>query len=329
MTLDALAATLRAGRGLAHKRDIGDVANAMARLAGGDREQAVLVGDDCAAIPDRDGFLLFAIEGFLNEFVEQDPWFAGYCSVMVNASDVYAMGGRPLAVIDALWSNGFATAEPILAGLTAASKTYNIPIVGGHTNNRNTQSQLSAAILGRAKYLLSSFHAEPDEVLVAAIDLRGRYREPNAYWDASTASPPDRLRNDLELLPTIAEAGLCASAKDISMGGIIGTLLMLLESSGIGAELDIDAIPRPKDADLPRWLQSFPSYGFVLSVKEKHLASVLKLFCDRDIAASAIGRTNRSHILRLSQGNHKTDFWNLDETPLIGFTKRPPREALP
>ncbi len=71
--LEALAATLRASRGLAAKQDISAIA---ARL-GISGASAVPVGDDCAAIPDGDGYLLFAIEGFMNEFVAGDPWFAG------------------------------------------------------------------------------------------------------------------------------------------------------------------------------------------------------------------------------------------------------------
>ena len=34
------------------------------------------------------------------------------------------------------------------------------------------------------------------------------------FWNASLAAPPARLRADYELLPEIAEAGLCAAAKD-------------------------------------------------------------------------------------------------------------------
>ena len=97
--LGELAATLRAGRGLAAKHDIAAVA---ARLSLSS-DDAVPVGDDCAAIPDGDGFLLLAIEGFINEFVARDPWFAGWCGAMVNISDVAAMGGRPLAIVDAVW----------------------------------------------------------------------------------------------------------------------------------------------------------------------------------------------------------------------------------
>jgi selenophosphate synthetase-related protein len=73
--LTALAQTLRASRGLAAKADIG-LATARLGLSG---QSAAPVGDDCAAIPDGDGYLLFAIEGFMNEFVAGDPWFAGWC----------------------------------------------------------------------------------------------------------------------------------------------------------------------------------------------------------------------------------------------------------
>ena len=104
---ERLARTLREASGVAAKADIGLVAERLG-LAGA----AVAVGDDCAAIPDGDGHLLFAIEGFMNEFVAADPWFAGWCGVMVNLSDIAAMGGRPIAVVDAIWADGEDNAEP-------------------------------------------------------------------------------------------------------------------------------------------------------------------------------------------------------------------------
>src|ERR1700676_3406818 len=129
-TLSTLAETLRSSRGLAAKRDIASVATRLG-ISG---SSAVAVGDDCAAIRDGDGFLLFAIEGFMNEFVERDPWFAGWCGVMVNISDVAAMGGRAIAVVDAIWASGEANAGPVLTGLRAAAEAYGVAVVGGHTN---------------------------------------------------------------------------------------------------------------------------------------------------------------------------------------------------
>ncbi|OAI11020.1 hypothetical protein A1507_21020, partial [Methylomonas koyamae] len=281
-------------------------------------DSAVAVGDDCAAIPDGDGFLLLASEGYLNDFVASQPWFAGYCGVMVNVSDIYAMGGRPIAVVDAIWSDGAGQAKPILEGLATAAQVYGVPVVGGHSNLRNDRPQLSVAILGRAKKLLSSFAAKPGQQLLAAIDLRGHFREPYLWWDASTGAPPERLRQDLEILPTLAETGLCAAAKDISNAGIVGTQLMLLECSDLGGVIDLEAIPRPEGMDLERWLRCFPSFGFVLSVDTDNSDAVIELFCQRGIACAAIGTTDASRQLRLARGDEQQLLWDLNEQPLTG-----------
>jgi AIR synthase-related protein len=283
--MTALADALRAARGMAHKADLQTILPA---LAPGE----VRIGDDCAAIPDGDGYLLLAIEGFVEDFVAADPYFAGYCGIMVNASDVYAMGGRPLAVVDAIWSRGATTADPVMRGLSTAAALYGIPIVGGHSNLRAASGQLAVAILGRAQKLLTSFDARPSDILVAAIDLRGAFRGNTPYWDASTGKSAPTLRAALAILPTLAEAGLCRAAKDISMAGLAGTALMLAEASRIGLSIMLDAIPAPPGIDLAKWLTAFPSYGFLLAVPEPHLAPVLAEFHAAGIAAAAIGICN-------------------------------------
>jgi AIR synthase-related protein len=314
-----LAEALRGARGLAHKRDIDAVMHVLQDDAG-NRPSAVAVriGDDCAAIPDGAGFLLFAIEGFVNAFVQQQPWFAGYCGVMVNVSDIYAMGGRPVAVVDALWSREGDAALPILAGLRDAADVYGVPIVGGHSNRRNDCEQLAVSIIGRATRLLTSFDAQAGDRLVMAVDLRGRFELPYPHWNASVGAPATRLRADLELLPEIAEDGLARAAKDISMAGAIGTALMLLECSGVGATIDIDAIPRPADVALLQWLNAFPSYGFLLSVKEGDVPEVIRRFARREIACADIGRVDDTRQVTLTMDGASTSFWNFEMEPLIG-----------
>jgi AIR synthase-related protein len=316
MSLAALAETLRGSRGFAHKRDI---AGALARLA---PAGAVRNGDDCAALPcpgpDGDGHLLFAIEGFVEDFVRDMPWFAGYCGVMVNVSDIAAMGGRPIAVVDAIWSAGADAARPVLQGLAAAAERYGVPVVGGHTNQRAPGGQLAVAIVGRAKKLLTSFDARPGDALLMAIDLRGAFMEPNPFWNASTEAPAERLRGDLALLPALAEDGLCDAAKDISMAGAVGTALMLLEASRVGAVIDVEAVPRPDGVPLARWLQAFPSYGFVLSVRSQHEAAVLARFASRGLAAARVGRVEAGSELWLERGDEHLLLWDHGAEPFIG-----------
>jgi AIR synthase-related protein len=316
-----LAGKLRSSRGLAGKRGIAAVA---ARLGLSDAS-AVPVGDDCAAIPDGDGFLLLAIEGFMNEFVAGDPWFAGWCGIMVNVSDVAAMGGRPIAVVDAVWAAGDAGAAPVLTGMRAASEAFGVPVVGGHTNASTDRGQLAVAILGRAKRLLTSFDARVGDRLVAAIDLRGRYREPFSNWEAATTAPAARLRADLEVLPSIAEGGLAIAAKDISQGGIVGTAMMLAESSRVGAAIDAASVPRPEGVALERWLQTFPSYGYLMAVAPAKAPAVLARFAERGIAAADIGGITADRRVLIRDGGAAETIWDFAREPLIGCT---PAEAL-
>ena len=316
-TLDALATRFRQSRNIAAKQDIGAIARRL-----GLAEQAIPVGDDCAAIPDRDGYLLFAIEGFMNEFVAADPWFAGWCGVMVNLSDIAAMGGRPVAVVDAIWADGEANAAPVLEGMRAAAETFGVPIVGGHTNIRTAQSQLSVAVLGKAKALLTSFDARPGQCLIAAIDHRGAYREPFPNWNAATTAPIGRQRADLEVLPEIAEAGLGHAAKDISQGGIIGTAIMLAECSGVGIDIDTDAVPVPQGVAMSRWLESFPSFGYLLSVAPENVDAVIARFGARDIIAAVIGSITASSAVAICQGGERRVIFDHGVAPLLDMVQR-------
>ena len=285
--LAALVAFLRSKAAVQDKVHIAR-AYAPARDLSGD----IAVGDDCAAIPDVDGqHLLFAAEGMLESFVTADPWFAGYCAVMVNLSDVAAMGGWPLAIVDVLWTPSLAHSAAVWDGMAAASRAYGVPIVGGHTTLTmpGAAPHLAAAVLGRARQLITSFTAMPGDDLLMAVDLRGAYRGDKPFWNASVDAPPARLQADLRLLPELAAKGMRVAGKDISNGGIIGTLAMLLECSGVGAELNLDALPRPDGVDLGWWLISFPSYGYLLSVAPENTAAAIAHFTAAGISCAAVG----------------------------------------
>ena len=161
----------------------------------------VPVGDDCAAIPDgAGGYLLFAIEGLVEDFIERMPWFAGYCGVMVNVSDIYAMGGRPIAVVDALWSAGMDPADADARGHgRGLVERYGVPIVGGHSNNR---SRAAAARRG---------HPRPRAE--AADQLRRAPRRPAR----DGRRPARRLRGALPLLERVdrrARPSACAATSN-------------------------------------------------------------------------------------------------------------------
>jgi uncharacterized protein len=310
--LNELAEQLRHASGILHKQDIQLVADGLSN-------GQIAVGDDCAAIPDEAGYLLLAAEGMLPLLVETEPWFAGWCAVMVNISDIAAMGGRPIAIVDTLWSQSAETAKLIWQGMQAAAQAYGVPIVGGHTNQHSSYNALSVAIMGRATRLISSFNARPGDVLLVAVDLNGKAHPKYPFWNAATEADPVQLRRNLAILPTLAEAELCDAGKDISMGGIVGTLLMLLETSRCGAVLQLEPIPCPVGVPLERWLISFPSYGFLLSVRPNQVIAVQEQFQQQQIACAVVGQVTETRQLWLQHQTESVMFWDLEQMPLMGF----------
>jgi uncharacterized protein len=280
--------------------------------------ESILNGDDTAALPDGDGYTLFAAEGMRPELVAADPWFAGFCSVMVNLSDIAAMGGRPWAVVDALFM-GSGENERVLEGMLAASELFGVPVVGGHTARVQGPTLLAVAVLGRAKQLISSHAAKAGQTLVMAADLRGSFRGSGGAFNAATTASAQQLRASLAVLPELAEARLVGAGKDISMAGTCGSLAMLLETSGVGAVLDLERIPAPAEVEPLRWLTAFPSFGYVLAVDESAVASVCARFDAVGIASAAVGTVTESRKLLLRYAEQEALYLDLAQSPLTGF----------
>ncbi|MEI9951770.1 MAG: sll0787 family AIR synthase-like protein [Pseudomonadota bacterium] len=319
-SLESLARELRGRAELDLKRDIQLAARAFGRgsqSAWFPSPTPILNGDDAAALPDADGFVLFAAEGMRSEFLAADPWFCGFCSVMVNLNDIAAMGGRPWAITDVLFM-GSGENERVLEGMSFASEVFGVPIVGGHTSRVPGASFLAVSVLGKAKRLISGHAAQAGQILLVAVDLRGTFRGLGGNFNAASTASPAQLRGQLALLPELAEAGLVGAGKDISMAGVCGSLLMMLETSGVGARLDLARLPAPPNVDAFRWLNAFPSFGFVLSVEPSAVSAVCTRFEAMGIACAAVGEVVGEPYLELAYGRERSNYWDLSE-PLTGF----------
>lgn len=327
--LEALCARLRASPGVRQKQDIQKPAHAFGGVTRAPNGQPVVNGDDAAALRDGDEFLLLAAEGMLPAFVQADPWFAGFCSVMVNLSDIAAMGGRPLAVVDVLFAGSQEHTERLLGGMRDASEAFGVPVVGGHTSRNAGDASLAVAVMGKAKRLLSSFAAKPGDELVVAVDLRGTYRGHTDNFNAATCASSEALKLQLALLPEVAEQGLATACKDISMAGLLGTLTMLCESSNVGASLDLTRLPAPPNVELERWLRSFPSYGYLLATQSDQSVALCRHFEQAGVSAEVVGRFSKDRRVRVRHHDAEATFWRTDYQPLTGFGARVEPEADP
>ncbi|MEW5956159.1 MAG: sll0787 family AIR synthase-like protein [Chloroflexota bacterium] len=322
LTLEELIAALRAAPAWQRKREIEVLAGELIASAPLIEGRPVLVGDDAAALDTGEDYLLLAAEVMYPPLVRADPYLAGKYAILTNVNDIYAMGGYPLALVDVILATGMEEAAAILRGLRDGCARYDVALVGGHLTATGDTTSVAACILGRAKRLLSSFEVQPGDILLHAANLQGQFHPQFRFWNCSAHLSGADLRRDLAILPTIAEAGWCKAARDVSMGGLFGSILMLLELSGLGAVIDLETVPQPvgiEDRYLD-WLLAFPSYGFVLAVSPEHVAAVQAAFAAREITCAAIGQATVNRQVVLRQNHRVATLWDLATKPFIGFS---------
>lgn len=216
------------------------------------------VGDDASPVPGSD--LVAACDAILPAMVDRDPEWAGWCGVLVNVHDVAAMGAEPVGLLDAIGARTVREARRVAEGIAEASRAWAVPVLGGHTQF-GVDPSLSVTAIGRTARPVPGGGGRPGHDLHLTADLHGAWRPgyEGRQWDSSSTRTPEALQ---DLAGTVRRARP-AAAKDVSMGGIIGTAGMLAEASGTGAVLDVAAVPAPGAAAHGDWLTCFPGFGML------------------------------------------------------------------
>ena len=310
MDVESLAARVRAHPGLLAKRALA----AVAETVGGD-------GDDAAILGIGDGHLVLVAEAIWPPFVGSSPRAAGIAGVVTCLNDLAATGARPLALLDTVVSADHDQAREVLEGLRAGAALYRVPVLGGHTTvEPGQQSALSTFAVGRAVEPLRAANAQAGDAVSLVCCLEGELvggMGQAGFFSHLRGSRRDRVRGDLALLAEAAEAGEAWAARDVSMPGIVGSLVQLCEAAGdLGIVVDVAAIPVPSGVTLERWLVTFPSYGFLVVGDTDALA---RRFGSAGLTCAPIGALDASGAVRLATGGSEAVVWDLGVEPLTGL----------
>ncbi len=229
------------------------------------------IGDDAAIVKyDADQETLIStdllLEGIHFDLSYTPLKHLGYKSVVVNLSDIIAMGGKPQQITVSLGiSSKFSieAVDELYQGITLACDTYGVDIIGGDTTGSETGLVISITALGTTtpNSAFCRKGANDNDLVVVTGDLGSAYmglqllNREKTVWKANPNIQPDldgndyvlerqlkpearadiiRFLNELEVTPT--------SMIDIS-DGLSSEIKHICEASQVGVNLYEDKFP--------------------------------------------------------------------------------------
>jgi thiamine-monophosphate kinase len=197
-------------------------------------------------------------------FPDDPPASIARKGLAVNLSDLAAKGAKPEGFVlslalpegwDEAWLSGFA------AGLVGIAAESGCPLIGGDTVSTPGPLMLSITAFGSVpagRMVLRSGARPGDLVLVSgtigdgALGLKvhgpGKPDWVARLGEAERAFLADRYLHPQPRLALAAGLqGHASAAMDVS-DGLVGDLAKLLKASGVGAEIDLDAVPLSQPA---------------------------------------------------------------------------------
>lgn len=322
---DEIIESIRTFKGVTRKNSIVDVREKLKDVYNISGNVHLAFGDDAAAVDIGNNMLmLLATDGIWGPLMDVDPWWAGYCSVLVNVNDIAAMGGIPMGMTNVLSSSKNEVVDKIMDGIKAGIKKFAVPMVGGHTHPDTPYNALDVAISGIVDKdaVIPSCEAQVDDDIIIAIDLDGSiYPGTEINWDSTSDKSPEYVQAQIKIMNEIGKQHLATAAKDISNPGAVGTLGMLLEASNKGAQIQLDKIPKPDDINWTLWLKMYPGSAFVITCNKDNTDKIIKLLNSTNITASKVGEVTDTHKLMMKYENENKCVFNFEDEIIMGFSE--------
>jgi phosphoribosylformylglycinamidine synthase II len=286
----------------------------------GENAGAVAVGDGLA--------VAFKVESH-NHPSAVEPFQGAATGVGGILRDVFAVGARPIAVLDSLRFGELASArsryllDGAVRGIGHYGNSVGVPTVGGEIYFERPYEQnclVNAMCVGLApeERLVRSAATGPGNVVVLLGALTGRdgiggasvlasaelSEEDQSKRPSVQIGDPFEEKKLLECCLELLEHEMLVSLQDLGAAGLSSSASEMASKGGVGIDLDVDRVPlREQDMD-PFEVMISESQERMLCVVEPERLDTVGEVCERwEVRATPIGEVTGSGRLRVRSGD--------------------------
>src|SRR5436305_4345330 len=315
-------------------------------------------GENAGAVDVGDGLAVaFKVESH-NHPSAVEPFQGAATGVGGILRDVFAVGARPIAVLDSLRFGEIGSSERsryllehAVAGIGHYGNSIGVPTVGGEIYFESSYEQnclVNAMCLGLAprERLIRSAAAGPGNVLMLLGALTGRDGIGGAsvlasaeLGDGDDAKRPSVQIGDpfaekklLECCLDLLDRELLASLQDLGAAGLTSAASEMASKGMVGLDIDVSLVPLREPGMEPFEIMVSESQVRMLCVVERERVDDVVAVCERwEVLATAIGTVTADDRLRvLDHGAAVADlpcYVLVDDCPLYCLEPAPPTTA--
>lgn len=282
------------------------------------------IGDDCAVTLPAPGSAILSTVDLLTEGVHFDrsfhpPRLLGRKSLSVNVSDVAACGGTPrhallaLAIppgTDTRWVDGF------MDGFLAVAREEGVTLTGGDTCGSKGGVTISVTLMGEREPagVVGRHGAREGDLIVVSGTLGDSATGLELLRQGERDLSHPCIRRHLDPTPRsrlgrlLADRGLATAMIDVS-DGLLADLEHILEESGGGAVVQVEAIPlsdpvrRVSSDPLDAALSGGEDYELLFTIPSGRKGKLEGVSRESGIPLTVIGRVTGGQGITLREGD--------------------------
>jgi hypothetical protein len=268
-------------------------------------------GEDAAAIqpnPDSNKLILLTTDAILPEFVKISPRGAGFSAIYVGIDDIIACGGTPLGCSVTLAYQDEQIGKQIFEGIIDATNRFRIPLIRGHTRTDSPTLELTATTVGTTTTdrFLSAAGAQIGDFIAVIWDADGQPVPNNkTYWNTITMKTYESFYAKRAFFGPAIDKRFISACKDISNGGILGTIYQMMAFNGKGAEICLDTLEQDLKRDafpytVEEFLFLFLTSGFLVTGNPQTKPELMDLIDQCEMRFYEIGTVIENPSINLS-----------------------------